>query len=128
MTTDDCSGELSAPADQVVANHPLIHMREGETGSRPALLAGPEIVDVIGAIVGGDVPHAQRRGRAAALLSLPMSAVDAALAYYTEFAAEIDADLADRCALAAEHEAQWRWVRAGSEISGDDDLDFTGAG
>ena len=61
MTTDDCSGERSAPADQVVANHPLIHMREGETGRRPALLAGPEIVDVIGAIVGGDVPHAQCR-------------------------------------------------------------------
>lgn len=45
------------------AAHPNIVFRDGPTGRRPTLLAGPEVVDVIGAMVGGDVPIEDRRRR-----------------------------------------------------------------
>ena len=71
------------------------------------LVGGPEVADVIGAIVGGDVPAAQRRSRAAELLGLSEAMVDAALAYYAEFTDEIDAALTERARVAEEAEAAW---------------------
>lgn len=88
--------------------HPQVAFRDGPTGRRPVLLAGPEVADVIGAIVGGDVPSAERRTRAAELLSIPLSAVDAALDYYAAFTAEIDGSMAERLRTADALEAQWR--------------------
>jgi hypothetical protein len=88
--------------------HPQIAFRDGPTGRRPVLLAGPEVIDVVGAIVGGDVSPADRRARAAELMAIPLSAVDAALGYYAAHTAEVDAALADRLQLADELEAQWR--------------------
>lgn len=92
--------------------HPLVVFRPGPTGRRPVLAGGPEVVDVIGAIVGGDVPTAQRRARAAELLGITEAQVDAALAYYAEFTDEIDAALAERARGAAETEALWRRQQA----------------
>ena len=66
--------------------HPAVLFRGRSGGSAgPCWLAAPEVADVIGAIVGGDVPAAQRRSRAAELLGLSEAMVDAALAYYAEF-------------------------------------------
>ncbi|MCB1028810.1 MAG: hypothetical protein KDB24_13725 [Microthrixaceae bacterium] len=36
--------------------HPSVIFRDGPAGRRPVLIGGPEVSDVIGAIVGGDVP------------------------------------------------------------------------
>jgi hypothetical protein len=91
--------------------HPSIVFRDGPTGRRPALAGGPEVADVIGAIVGGDVPVDQRRSRAAELLAVTEGQVDAALAYYGEFTGEIDAQLAARTRLADEAERAWRRQR-----------------
>lgn len=92
--------------------HPLVIFRAGPAGRRPVLVGGPEVADVIGAVVGGDVPVDQRRARVAALLNVSESLVDAAVAYYAEFTDEIDATLADRAQRADEAEAAWRRQRA----------------
>lgn len=91
-----------------MADHPQVIFRDGPAGRRPVLLAGPEVADVIGMLVGGDVPVDERRGRAADLLDLPVAAVDAALDYYADFTDEVDADLEARRTLADELEDRWR--------------------
>lgn len=88
--------------------HPMVIFRDGPSRRRPVLVGGPEVIDVIGAIVGGDVPVPQRRSRAAELLGIGEALVDAALAYYADFSGEVDADLARRAELAKEAEAAWR--------------------
>ena len=92
--------------------HPLVVFRDGPSGRRPVLVGGPEVADVIGAIVGGDVPVDQRRSRAAQLLGTTEGLVDAALAYYGDFTGEIDAELAARARVADQAEASWRRQRA----------------
>ncbi len=91
--------------------HPMVVFRDGPAGSRPVLVESPEVADVIGTIVGGDVPVPQRRSRAAELLGVADVSVDAAMAYYTDYTVEIDADLQRRRELADEAEAAWRRQR-----------------
>ena len=64
--------------------HPAVLFRDGPAGRRAVLVGGPEVADVIGGLIGGDVPAAQRRSRAAELLGLSEAMVDAALAYYAD--------------------------------------------
>ena len=91
--------------------HPMIVFREGASGRRPVLVGGPEVADVIGTLAGGDVPVPQRRSRAADLLGVRESLVDAALAYYADYTEEIDRLLADQTKQADEAEAAWRRQR-----------------
>lgn len=91
--------------------HPMVVFRDGPSGRRPVLAGGPEVVDVIGATVSGNVPVPERRSRAAALLGIPEVLVDAALAYYADHTEEIDALLAERIRLAEEAEASWQRQR-----------------
>ena len=88
--------------------HPMVVFRDGPAGRRPQLVGGPEVVDVIGAIIGGDVPRAQRRTRAAEILSLSEPLVDAALAYYADYPDEVNTALELRAELAITSEAAWR--------------------
>ena len=88
--------------------HPGVVFREGPTGRRAVLVGGPEVSDVIGSVIGGDVPVGQRRSRAAELMGLSLPVVDAALTYYVDHTEEIDAELAERNRAAAEAEAAWR--------------------
>lgn len=90
----------------------MVIFRPGPGGRRPVLIGGPEVADVIGALVGGDVPADERRGRVAELLGVPLALVEAALAYYADFTDEVDAQLADRTRRADELEAAWRRQRA----------------
>lgn len=92
--------------------HPMVIFRPGPGGRRPVLIGGPEVADVIGAIVGGDVPADERRQRAAELLGTSLALVDAAMAYYADFTDEIDGLLAERARQAEEMEAAWRRQRA----------------
>jgi hypothetical protein len=92
--------------------HPLVIIRGGPSGRRAVLVGGPEVADVIGAIVGGDVLVDERRTRAVELLNINIALVDAALAYYAEFTDEIDALLADQGREADRAEAAWRRQRA----------------
>lgn len=91
--------------------HPMVAFRDGPGGRRPVLVGGPEVSDVIGALVGGDVTVGQRRSRAAELLVITEEKVDAALAYYADYTDEIDGLVADRARLADDAEASWRRQR-----------------
>ncbi len=92
-----------------IRRHPLVGFRDGPSGRRVGLVAGPDIWEVVGGIVGGDVPPAQRLSRAVEVYGLSPQQVEAALDYYAEFTDEIDAELAAN-ATAAE-EAERLWVR-----------------
>jgi hypothetical protein len=70
------------------------------------------VADVVGAIVGGDVPATDRRSRAADVLNVSETMVDAALAYYADFTEDIDSLLAERARRADEAEAAWRRQQA----------------
>ncbi len=91
--------------------HSMVVFRNGPSGRRPVLVGGPEVVDVVGAIVEGDVPVAERRSRAADLLGVPVSLIDSAVAYYADYTDEIDDLLAERARLADKAEASWRRQR-----------------
>jgi hypothetical protein len=75
--------------------HPLVMFRDGPTGRRAVVLNGPDVWEVVGAVVGSDVPGGEREGRVADLLGLSVAQVRAAMDYYAEFTLEID----DRIAL-----------------------------
>ncbi|MCB0989222.1 MAG: CopG family transcriptional regulator [Microthrixaceae bacterium] len=93
-------------------DHPRIVFREGPAGRRATVIGGPEVADVIGAIVGGDVADGERRSRAAELLALSPADVDAAMAYYADFTEEIDGELRSRQEEADALEARWRRAQA----------------
>ncbi len=88
--------------------HPMVVFRDGPSGRRPQLVGGPEVSDVIGAIVGGDVPPEHRRSRAAELLGLSETMVDAVMAYYADYSDEVDAEIQLRAERASTAEAAWR--------------------
>ena len=91
--------------------HPMVVFRDGPSGRRPVLVGGPEVADVIGAIVGGDVAAGERRSRAAELLGTSEALVDAALAYYADYTDEVDGLIAERVRMADEAESLWRRQR-----------------
>jgi hypothetical protein len=88
--------------------HPQVMFRDGPAGRRAALIRGPDVWEVVGGLVGGDVPAAKRVDRAVELFGLRREQVGAALAYYAEFTAEIDAQVAANRAAAENAEAMWR--------------------
>ncbi len=88
--------------------HPLIVFRDGASGRRAGLAGGPDVWEVIGGLVGRDVPPDDRMNRAAEHLGLSRRQVDAALDYYADFTAEIDEEIAENVAAAVELEAAWR--------------------
>ena len=88
--------------------HPLIVFRDGPAGRRAGLVGGPDIWEVIGGLVGGDVPAEMRIERAVELFGLSPREVGAALDYYADYQAEIDQRIASNLAAADEAEAAWR--------------------
>ncbi len=92
--------------------HPMIYFRDNPSGRRARLIGGPDVRDVIGAIVGGDVSVEKRRARAAEMMVLSLAQVDAALAYYADYTAEVDDEITDQIRFADEAEAAWRRQQA----------------
>jgi hypothetical protein len=88
--------------------HPLVGFRDGPAGRRAAMVGGPDVWEVIGGVIGGDVPVGRRVARAVDLFGLRREQVEAALAYYADFTDEIDAEVAANAAAAEEAEARWR--------------------
>lgn len=89
-------------------DHPMIFFREEQGRRRARLHGGPEVIDVLGAIIGSEIPAAERKRHAADLMAIPEWLVDAAMAYYAEFTDEIDEELAARVRFADHMEARWR--------------------
>lgn len=91
-----------------VRRHPLVCFRDGPTGRRAALVGGPDVWEVVSGIVGGDVPAADRMGRATELFGLRPEQVEAVLGYYAEFTDEVDAEIKANGLAAADAEQHWR--------------------
>lgn len=89
-------------------HHPLIVFRDGASGRRAALVGGPDVSEVIGGLVGGDVPAEDRLERAVDVFGLSARQVGAALDYYADYTSEIDAEMEANLAAADEAEAVWR--------------------
>jgi hypothetical protein len=88
--------------------HPLIVFRDGPSGRRAGLIGGPDVREVIGGLVGGDVPAEARIERAVDVFGLTSQQVSAALDYYADFNGEIDGEIGANLAAADEAEAAWR--------------------
>jgi hypothetical protein len=91
-----------------VRRHPLIVFRDGASSRRAGLIDGPDVWEVIGGMVGGDVPVAERVDRAATVFGLAPERVAAALDYYAAYPEEIDGEIAANVAAAEESEEIWR--------------------
>jgi len=88
--------------------HNLVVFRDGPSGRRAGLVGGPDVWEVIGGLVGGDVPAELRIERAVDVFGLTPVQIGAALDYYADFAAEIDGEIAANVAAADDAEAAWR--------------------
>lgn len=89
-------------------HHPLIVFRDGASGRRAALVGGPDVSEVIGGLVGGDVPAQDRLERAVEVFGLSARQVDAALDYYAAYTSEIDGEIEANQVAADEAEEAWR--------------------
>lgn len=88
--------------------HPKIVFRDGASGRRAGIIGGPDVWEVVGGLVGGDVPLEDRISRAAEHLGLSHQQIDAVLDYYADFTTEVDEEIAENVAAADELEAAWR--------------------
>ncbi|MDA8287844.1 MAG: CopG family transcriptional regulator [Actinomycetota bacterium] len=88
--------------------HPLVSFRDGAAGRRVARIGGSDIWEVVGGIVGGDVPVTERVRRAIKLFGLTNAQVDAVPGDSAEFADEVDDEIAANERVAKEAEALWR--------------------
>ena len=88
-------------------DHPGIVFRDGPSGRRAGLAAGPDVWEVVAALA-----ETEQRGDAAveiiaAELSLPVNRVRTALAYYGAFPEEIDAEVEENERAATEALSAW---------------------
>ena len=88
--------------------HPLVSFRDGPGGRRAAMVGGPDVWEIVGGVIGGDVPADRRVARAVKVFGWRPEQVEAALAYYAEFTEEIQAEIAANAAAAEEAETLWR--------------------
>jgi hypothetical protein len=118
---DDLKGEAaardrsaSALAEELIdeglrmRRHPLVMFRDGAAGRRATIVGGPDVWEVIGGIIGGDVVPSARVERAVDVFGLRREQVDAALAYYADYTSEIDAEIEANQVAAEAAEAHWR--------------------
>jgi hypothetical protein len=87
--------------------HPLILFKDGPTGRRAALIAGPDIWELVSFVEDLDARGDEAIGEAAEALSLPVGHVRAAMAYAAEFPDEIRARIELNREAAEEAEAAW---------------------
>lgn len=88
--------------------HPQVRFRPTPEGGRvAALVAGPDVVEVIEVLSGLEATGDDAVEEAATWLDLPPRAVRAALDYYGDHAEEIDRERDRRAAIASEVRARW---------------------
>ena len=89
----------------------MVAFRDGPAGRRACLMGGPDIWEVIGGLVAGDVAPGARVERAVELFGLRREEVEVALAYYGEPTDEIDAMLEVNRREGEAAEVLWRRQR-----------------
>ena len=86
---------------------PGVVFRDGPSGRRAGLAAGPDVWEIVAAIKDSAARGEAAIASAAAELSLTTAAVRVGLAYYGAFPEEIDAQVADNEHAAAEALRSW---------------------
>lgn len=87
---------------------PGIVFKDGPTGRRAAIVAGPDIWEVITFLAESDERGELAIEAAAEMLALPQARIRVAIDYYTAYAAEIDAEIRAAEAASRAAEAAWR--------------------
>ena len=87
--------------------HPGIVFRDGPSGRRAGLAAGPDVWEVVGLLRGLQGSVEERVAAAAAQLGLTETQVRATSRYYAEFTDEIDAQIAHNDDIADRELATW---------------------
>ncbi|HEU5008374.1 MAG TPA: hypothetical protein VFT67_15465 [Jatrophihabitantaceae bacterium] len=89
--------------------HPGIVFRGGPSGRRAALVAGPDVWEVIAAVRASGAKDEKRAiAVVAGQMTLPPAQVQLALEYYGSFPSEIDAQVAENERAASEALDAWR--------------------
>ena len=87
--------------------HPGIAFRDGPSGQRAGLAAGPDVWEVVGLLRGLSGSVEERVAAAAAQLGLTEAQVRTTSRYYAEFTDEIDAEIAHNDDIADRELAAW---------------------
>ena len=87
--------------------HPGIVFRDGPSGRRAGLAAGPDVCEVVGLLLGLEGSVEKRVAAAAAQLGLTVGRVRTASRYYAEHTDEIDAEIARNEDMADRELAVW---------------------
>lgn len=91
--------------------HPGVVFRDGASGRRAGLAAGPDVWEVVALLRGLPGAVDRRVSKAAAQLGLTVSQVRAASRYYAEFEDEINAEIAANEEAADREIAAWEAER-----------------
>jgi hypothetical protein len=91
-----------------MADHPGVMFKEGPSGRRAALAFGPDIWEIVKYLREADERGPAVLDAAAEVFAIEINRVTTAVAYYADFAEEIDAEIeaADEASIRAEN--AWR--------------------
>ncbi len=97
--------------------HPLITFKDGPAGRRARLVGGPDVWEVVGAVRSVRQAEPGLTGEEVLALvaetsAVPLPFIRAALAYWGDYAEEVDAFLERALAEAAQAEAGWERQQA----------------
>lgn len=92
--------------------HPGVAFREGRTGRRAVLVGGPDVREVIRAVMSArdgepDLPPAEIVTLVEANTGVPSRLVEVAMRYWSHYPDEVDAWIADADSLEAEALVAW---------------------
>lgn len=91
-----------------MADHPGVVFKDGPSGRRAALAYGPDIWEIINFLREIDERGPAALDAAAEVLALEPSQVAAAVSYYSDYATEIDAEIADADDASDRAHEAWR--------------------
>lgn len=93
-------------------SHPGILFRDGPAGRRAALIAGPDVWEVIETLKGTGLAGEQAIAAAADWGNLTLAQVRGAVRYYAEFREEVDERIALNLHEAEREHAAWKRAQA----------------
>src|SRR5258707_4332897 len=108
------SGTTSALAQRLIdeglrmADHPGVIFKDGPSGRRAALAYGPDVWEIVKFLREIDERGSAALDAAAEVLAIDAGRIATAVSYYTDFADEIDAEIAEADDASARAEEAWR--------------------
>jgi hypothetical protein len=91
-----------------MADHPGVIFKDGPSGRRAALAYGPDVWEVIKFLREVDERGPAAIDAAAEVFAVDSSRISTAISYYGDYAAEIDAEIAEADEASARAEEAWR--------------------